>query len=209
MGFEEEDEMAVEEAVAMAAPYDPNVRYVTSACHLRKKSRPSDCLKPFTKVIEEYMKKQMMTKYLSKQQLVEQALSVVMAKWGKEAIAERNALQSEVEALREELSQLRDGMLNQCPPSTLRPDPENADFIVASYFGERHFRIPQDADRTRTMLVKWGQLHYWSKDEDRAAEDPIYDNITDEFDKRPLSEYWIRREEYIEYAGPEPDGDDD
>ena len=46
------------------------------------------------------MKKQIMTKYLSKQQLAEQALSVVMAKWGKEAIAERNVLLKRVEELK-------------------------------------------------------------------------------------------------------------
>ena len=46
------------------------------------------------------MKKQMMKKYLSKQQLAEQALSVVMAKWGKEAIAERNVLLKRVEELK-------------------------------------------------------------------------------------------------------------
>ena len=146
----------------------------------------------------------------NRQQLAEKALSIVMAKWGKEAIAERNALQSEVEALREELSQLRDDMFNQCPPSALQPDPENAEFIVASYFGERHFRIPQDADRARTMLVKWGQLHYWSKDGDTEKADPIFDDIdSSEFDKRPLYEYWVSRQEYLDYAGPESDGDDD
>lgn len=140
----------------------------------------------------------------------EKALSIVMAKWGKEAIAERNALQSEVKALREELSQLKDDMSNQCPPSTLQPDPDNAEFIVASYFGERHFRIPQNADRTRTMLVKWGQLHYWSNDGDNEKADPIFDDIdSDEFDKSPLSEYWVSRQQYIDYAGPESDGDED
>ena len=46
------------------------------------------------------MKKQMMKKYLSKQQLAEQALSVVMAKWGTEAIAERNALQRRLDELK-------------------------------------------------------------------------------------------------------------
>ncbi len=152
-----------------------------------------------------------MKKYMNegnRQQLAEKALSIVMAKWGKEAIAERNALQSEVEALREELSQLKVDMSIQCPPSTLRVDPENdADFIVASYFGERHFRIPKDADRARTMLVKWGQLHYWSKDGDTEKADPIFDDIdSSEFDKWPLSEYWVSREEYMEYAGPESDG---
>ena len=132
-----------------------------------------------------------------------------MAKWGKEAIAERNTLRSEVEALREELSQLKDDMFNQCPPSTLRPDPENAEFIVASYSGERHFRIPQDADRARAMHVKWGQLRYWTKDGEKAEEDPLFDTIADstEFDKWPTSEYWVRREEYIEYAGAEEDDD--
>ena len=41
------------------------------------------------------MKKRIMNKYMNeskKQQFAEQALSVVMAKWGTEAIAERNAL---------------------------------------------------------------------------------------------------------------------
>ena len=124
------------------------------------------------------------------QQLAEMALSVVMTKWvNNEIIAERNALLKENQRLSEELSQLKDDMFNQCPPSTLRPDPENAEFIVASYLGERHFRIPQDADRARTMLVKWGQLRYWSKDGYQAAEDPIYDGTTDEFDKRPTAEY--------------------
>ena len=79
---------------------------------------------------------------------------------------------------------------------------------AASYLGERHFRIPQNADRARTMFVKWDKLHYWSIDGYQAAEDP-YDGITDEFEwmKKPTAEYWVGREEYIEYAGdPEADG---
>ena len=158
------------------------------------------------------MKKHVMGANLANnQQLAEKALAVVTAKWGKEAIAERDALRSEVEALREELSQLKDHMFNSCPPSTLQPDPENAEFIVASYVGERHFRIPQDADRARGMHVTWGKLRYWTKEGELVANDPFYDDITDsmEFDKWPRSEYWVRREEYIEYAGPEEDGNDD
>ena len=46
------------------------------------------------------MKKQMMKKYLSKQKLAEQALSVVMAKWGTEAITERDALQRRLDELK-------------------------------------------------------------------------------------------------------------
>ena len=49
------------------------------------------------------MKKQIMKKFLSKQQLAEQALSVVMAKWGTEAIAECNMLQKRLGELDKEL----------------------------------------------------------------------------------------------------------
>ena len=47
-----------------------------------------------------------MEKYNASQQLAETALSVVMAKWGTEAIAERNALQKRVAQLEKELFQL-------------------------------------------------------------------------------------------------------
>ena len=46
------------------------------------------------------MKKQIMKKYAATQQRAEQALSVVMAKWGTEAITERNALLKRVEELK-------------------------------------------------------------------------------------------------------------
>lgn len=46
------------------------------------------------------MKKQIMKKFLSKQQLAEQALAVVMAKYGTEAIAERDALQRRLDELK-------------------------------------------------------------------------------------------------------------
>lgn len=134
--------------------------------------------------------------------LTEQALSVVMAKWGKEAIAERNELLAENQRLRDELSRHKDEMSAQCPPSRLCPDPENAQFIVASHVGERHYRIPQDADRSKAIYVKWGVLHYWTKDGEKVEDDPIHDGIdTDEFEKWPQYEYWVGREEYVEYNG--------
>ena len=49
------------------------------------------------------MKKQMMKKYMNQsksQQLAETALSVVMAKWGTEAIAERDALRKRLDELK-------------------------------------------------------------------------------------------------------------
>ena len=46
------------------------------------------------------MKKHMMRKYTATQQRAESALAVVMAKWGKEAIAERDALQKRLDELK-------------------------------------------------------------------------------------------------------------
>ena len=140
----------------------------------------------------------------SRQEMAETALSVVMAKWvSNKIIAERNELLKENQRLSQELSQLEDDMFNQCPPATLRPDPQNAEFIVASYVGARHFRIPQDADRSKSIYIRWGMLHYWTNDGDKVEKDSIYDDITDsmEFDKWPTAKYWVGREQYIEYAG--------
>ena len=67
-------------------------------------------------------------------------------------IAERNKLQAEIEALRkerDELLQFKEDVHNQYPASQLKVDQTNADFIVATYVGERHFKIPDDADRTK------------------------------------------------------------
>ena len=141
----------------------------------------------------------------------ETALSVVMANWvSNKIIAEWNELLKENQRLGQELSQLKEDMSDQCPPATLRLDPENAEFIVASYFGERHFRIPRDADRSKSIYIKRGMLHYWTNDGDEVEKDPVYDDMTDsmEFDKWPTKEYWVGRGQYIEYAG-DPDIDDE
>ena len=64
------------------------------------------------------MKKQIMKKYLTKQQLAEQALSVVMAKWvSNEIIAERNALLKRVEELKkiEMTHEQKRKVIDECP----------------------------------------------------------------------------------------------
>ena len=140
--------------------------------------------------------------------LAETALSVVTAKWGETAIAERNKLQAEVEALRkerDELLEFKEDVHNHYPASQLKVDQTNADFIVATYVGERHFKIPDDADRTKLdshMRVKWGKLMYVNTEGRVCEAEPIEDDITDsmEFDKWARTEHWVTRDEYLKYS---------
>ena len=101
------------------------------------------------------MKKFMMEKNNTSQQLAETDPSVVMTKWGTEAIAERNALQKRLKELEAENKYLR-GVADH------GFGPEHGKVCIARYVFEQAFKIPK---RAVSYYVKWGTLHWMGEDQ--------------------------------------------